>query len=424
MTFTPFQDNYWYIGWKKQSAQGSPAAPTQFWRWLDGTSAGPRRKAGAEWEGDASPFENLVTSSEQHYEIKIKEYARPITMGCALQAINATGSDTYTAPTKSTTLGANVLVGATTIQTVADLGNTGTLALSIGGGYSGASYEVVTIDCTTRTTPNFTYTIAASGTAKKAHTAGDTVISVASHAFTRQAAAFDFYTIEYGYTMPGASPKSFRIQDCVCYQLKIAGSKGSKIMLEHDWYGIQSATPASQASPTYEGYGQAGVTGGPFMYYQNNGTIQIDGSATGQAATVMDFALTLKNSTAADDLQSELFLPSGFLPGTIQYDLALNAHFQNYAQYGETYLGSTTVNTSSTDSYLTGMGSFSATFNTDAINAFTLNMPNAAYLAADMAAPKASSGKAVVQPITMKPTKQSGVVPCTLTLANSQNSAY
>lgn len=423
MTFTPFQNNYWYIGWAKQSGQGTPAAPTKFWRWLDGTSAGPKRKANAEWEGDASPFENLVTSSSQYYEIKVKEYARPITMGCALQAVNATGSDAYTGPTKSTTLGASITAGATTCQLVGDFGNVGTLAVSVSGAYGSASYEVVTLDLTTRTTPNFTYTVAASGTFKKAHSSSDPVISVATHVFTRQAAAYDFYTIEYGYTMPGASPKSFRIQDCVCYQLKIAGQKGSKIMLEHDWYGIQSATPASQATPTYEGYGLAGVTGGPFMYYQNNGTIQIDGAATGNAATVTDFALTIKNSTAAEALQSELFLTSGFLPGTVTYDLAASAHFQNYNQYGETYLGSTTVNTSSTDSYLTGQGSFSATFSTDAINAIALSMPNAAYLAADIATPKLD-GQPVIQPITFKPTKQGGTVPATLTLTNSQNSAY
>lgn len=423
MTFTPFQNNYWYIGWKKQSAQGTPAVPDKFWRWLDGTSAGPKRKANAEWEGDASPFENLVTSASQYYEIKVKEYARPITMGCALQAVNATGSDTYTGPTYSSTLAADVLAGATTVKLTADAGNTGTLAINIGGGYPGTSYEVLTIDCTTRTTPNYTYTIAASGTAKKAHTNGATVTSTSQHVFTRQAAAYDFYTIEYGFTMPGSSPKSFRIQDCVCYQLKISGQKGSKITLEHDWYGIQSATPASQASPTYEGYGQAGVTGGPFMYYQNNGTIQIDGANTGNAATVTDFALTIKNSTAAEALQSELFLPSGFLPGTVTYDLGANLHFQNYSQFGETYLGSTTVNTSSTDSYLTGMGSFSATFNTDAVNAIALSMPNAAYLAADIAPPKLD-GQPVVQPITFKPTKQSGTVPATLTLTNSQNSQY
>lgn len=420
MTFTPFSNNLWYIGWKKQSAQGTPLAPTQFWRWLQGTKAGPKRAVQVMYEGDASPFQNLPESAGQYYDIHIKEYCRPITMGCALQAINATGSDTYTAPAQSTTLSGSVAAGATTCRLTGDIGNVGTLAVSVGGGYSGSSYEVVTLDLTTRTTPNYTYTLASSGTFKKAHSNLDTVISVATHVFTRQAAAYDFYTIEYGYK----GGKSFRIQDCVCYQLKISGQAGQPLILEHDWYGITTSVPASQASDTYEGYNLSGVTGGPFLYYQNNGTFQVDGSATGQGASLTQFALNMKNSTGAMDLQNELFTTAGFLPGVIQYDLGLQAHFQNYNQYGETYLGSTTVNTSSTDNFLTGIGSFSVTLSTDAINALTLSLPNMAYMAADLSDPDPTQGKAVVQPITATPIKQSSTPPATITLTNSQASAY
>jgi hypothetical protein len=424
MAFTPFQDNYWYIGWAKQSVQGTPVAPTKFWRWRDGTMAGPRRKVTTEYEGDASPFENLPYSEGQHYEIMVKEYARPITMGCALEAIHCTGGETYTAPTKNTTLSASVTAGATTCSVAADLGNVGTLAVNVSGTYASAVYEVVTLDLTTRSGAGpFVYTVAASGTFKKAHSNSDPVNSVSTHLFTRATAGYDFYTIEYGYTMPGASPKSFRIQDCVCYGLKISGQAGKPLMLEHSWYGITSSTPASQASPTYEGYNLSGVTGGPLMYYQNNGTLQIDGAATGQGASITQFDLSLKNSTAAD-LQNELFLLSGFLPGTISYDLALQAHFQNYNQFAETYLGSTTLSTSSTDNFLTGIGAFAGTFSTDTINALAISVPNMAYIAADLSAPKPSSGKAVTQAITAKPLKQGATVPVSLTLTNSQNAAY
>lgn len=419
MTITPTRHNLFYIGWSKQSSFGTPVAPTQFWRWLDSTQAQPDMKLAEEREGDTSPWVSLVYKTQQYYMFKIVEYVRPITAGCALQALLGTGSDTYTAPTVNTTLAASALAGATTIQLTADQGNTGTKVLNLTPGYANSAYEVVTIDCTTRTTPNYTYTLASGATLKNAHTNGDAVTSVSTHAFTRQLLTYDPYTIEFAFSQASYG-KAFRITDCVCVDLNITHEAKKPLKFEHTWYGSLMALPGSLLTPSYEGTSVIGNAGSPFTWWMANGNWKIDNLTTGNATSITKQTLQIKNTTTPDDLQSEAVTIPYWLPGNIDVSGTVDFHFQNYNQYQEVYYGTTG---GTADSNLVGTGQLSTTWTADGVNGFTESLPYINYKSGPLQ-PKLD-GKPLVMSLAFAPSRNpTNTTPMTLTLTNSQASVY
>jgi hypothetical protein len=418
------RENLYYLGWGKESTWNTPIAPTNYWRWLDGTDANPERKVNKEREGDTGPFINLVYVSEQHWVVKVVEYVRPITVGCVLQALLGTGSDAYTAPTKSTTLAASIVAGATSFQSTADLGNTGTLALNFTPGYASAAYEVQTANLTTRSGAGpYTYSLAGSGKFTNAHANGDALTSAATHVFTRQQTTYDPYSIEAAFSQSGFG-KAFRIQDCVCVALKITMETGKLVRLEHDWYGSLATIQAALQTPSFEGSSVIGQPGSPLHYFMAGSSWSVDGSTSGAAAVIKKLEISLKNSTTAEDFQTEGLSPTYFIPGNFDIDATMDVIFTTYQQYLETYFGSPTATTGATDNYIQGYGQASVTFTGDAVNSLALSLPNVAYTAAKLNPPKLD-GKPLMQAVAFSAQKTAAnPTPFTATLTNSQASVY
>lgn len=422
---TPIRGNDAYIGWGKQAAWGTAIAPTNFWRWLDGTAYGPDTKETSEREGDTSPFIILTWKDSQMGMVKVIEYARPITSGCALQAVMGDASDTYSAPTFATTLAAAITAGATTFQSTVTLGTVGTLVIAVEGGYSSTTAEIVTVDLTTHTGSGpFTYTLASSATFKLSHSNGGSIVSQASHVFTRQTGAYDPYTLEFAFGHNGGSPsQAIRLQDAVCTQLKISGSPNKPIRFEHDWYGAIDKIAASLSTPTYEGVGTMGTPTAPFKYNQGGSSWSIDSSTSGNATSVAKFDLTLKNSTDPSEFITEGLNPAFFQPANFDIDANLDVVFQSFNQWNNAFFGSASAGSGTADAILVGLGAFAVTLTADSINSLAFSLPNVAYAGPKMT-PKLD-GKALHMPLVIKGQKGQAVTnPLTITLTNAQNSQY
>src|SRR5260221_3025011 len=197
-----FRDNAVYIGWAKQAAWGTGLAPTNWWIWRDGSDVVTNKNVTIEREGDQSGFASLPYVDRATGMIKISEYARPIVMGCALQSLLGTGSDAFTA-TVNTTLGVQATAGATTITSIADLGNTGNQGVVLEGGVASTNLEAILLNKTTRTgTGPWVYTLANAATVQRTHVNGSTV-TAGSHRSTPQNAHHPHF-IEGGYGEPGS----------------------------------------------------------------------------------------------------------------------------------------------------------------------------------------------------------------------------
>lgn len=424
------RDNLFYVGAAKQSAWGTAVTtPTWYHRWLDGTDISDSVQYGSEREGDTSPYISLVWKTGQYWSFKVTEYIRPQGVGYVLEALLGVGSDTYTAPTKSTTLsGAGNTAGSTSIVTVGDLGNVGTMAVNIDPGYSNNLYEVVTLDLTSRAgTGPYTYTIATGGKLKNSHAAAAVVTSQAKHVLTRQLVGFDPCTYEFGYGLATTATKgAFRVTDAVCTDVTLSGERGKPWKLEHTWIGATGKLlTALQPSVTYEGTNQIGAAGGPLVWYQGSQWL-LNGAASGNAATIESFQVQLKNSVAWDDLQSEALTPAYFLPGNFDVSGSMTVEFQSFAQYYDMYFGSPTAANNATDDYHVGFESVDLICAPDAINSLEINLPSIYYTAAKLS-PKLD-GKPLKQPLSFtarKPTPGStpadGAV---FTLTNSLASQY
>lgn len=417
------RENLVCIGWGKQSVWGTAVAATNWWKYLDGTEANPDTSVVSDREGDTSPYKSFVMKSSELGMIKIVERARPRTMGCALQALLGASSDTYTAATYSSTLAANVVVGATTVKLTADAGNTGTLALIIG--IDTTTPEVITIDCTTRTTPNYTYTIASSGTAQFAHTNADPVQSKAQHAFTRSLTVYEPYTIECQYGSNGTTPYGVeQFFDAVCTEVDITSQKGGPLILSHTWYSAKFQRKSSFSSVSYEGTGVDGTPGGPFVHRHSQNLWTVNGSSAN--GLVESFQVSLKNSTDPRDLVTDGLNPVYFTPELFDVDGSLQLVFANFDHYFKAYYGNTTSPSSTAvDSYLVGTGSVAGTWQADLVNSFAFNLSSMDYMAAKKAPPKTTSAKAMRQMLAFSALRTpAATTPLTMTLCNTQNSAY
>lgn len=188
-----------YMGIARQSAQGVSAAPSTFFRWLDGSSYEPARKVEDVREGDGSRRLSRALANQQYHKAKIVVDARPNEFALLMQAALGHGSDAYTAAAVSTTqsgttlavgatvnltLNASVAAGASTLTTLANTGfpATGVLPVVIDGGTNVQEIVVLTLPGTG--TGPYTYTIANTGTLQFAHAAGATVKSTAGVTLT------------------------------------------------------------------------------------------------------------------------------------------------------------------------------------------------------------------------------------------------
>lgn len=425
---TPLRSNNSYVGAAKQAAWGTAVPPTWFWLFGDGTAADLDAKMQTEREGDTGPHINLMWKSEEHAVIKIVEKVRPITAGYTLQNLLGTGSDTFTAATQTTTVaGAGAAAGGTTIVLTASIGNVGTLAIAVNPGLGNATFEVVTLDLTSRTgTGPYTYTVAASGTFLNAHTAGEAVRSLSKHVFKRATgnSTFDPCTIEVGLGTQGSAPfQAMRYVNACCADLKLHSEKGGVVHMEHTWYASSALLQATLATPVFESFNVVGRPGAPFRHSMASGAWTVDGATTGNAATVERFTLNCKNSTTPDEYFSEGLNPVYFTPDDFEVSGELQVQFQSFSHYYETYFGSTTPAAAAADSPLVGYGSVNVTWTMDVIDSLQCNLPNVGYTAAKV--PFAAKGHAVVQNIMFTGIKNAGNPdPLIITLQNTQNTTY
>ena len=411
-----FRENAVYIGMGKQAAWGTDVTPTWFYIWRDGSDANPETKVQTEREGDGTGYMSLSYKQEQHGVVKISEYARPILLGYALQGLLGSGSDTYTAAAQNTTLSSSVAAGATSVSVVANLGNVGTLPMTVEPGYSAANAETVTLDLTTKTgTGPYTYTLAAGATFARAHTNGSAIQSAASHALTGKY-AYDVYTIEIGYGEVGNITQVIRYVDCVCVDLQLMADKGKPVSATHTWYAASTKTVATPTATTYP-------ASGIFKFESAAAAWRLNGASTGNAATIEKLQLSLKRSTVADDFQSEGISPVFFLPGNLDISGNVQAIWNSWADYNLAYYGSTSPAAGTKDSNLVGQSALATTFTVDAVSSLALSLPTINYTAAKVK--MGLGGKGIRQPITFTAQKTAAQpTPLTFTLSNVQNSAY
>jgi hypothetical protein len=427
---TPIPGYAFYCGYIKQNAWGTSQAPTGanawFSRWLDGTSVQPTTQVQQEQEGDAEPFVSLVYKKGQYWLIKVTEYARPITLGRILQACLRSGSDSYTEPTQSGTLAASVAVGDTSFESSIDLGNLSTLNLNVSPGYASTAYEVVAADLTSRSGAGpYTYTLAAGAKFTHAHASADVISTQSIHTLTPQAGPYDAFTSEFGYGSAVWTPaQAIRLTDSVCTQVDITSQTGMPLKVEHTWFGAASTLEAALATVTLEGSDVVGAAGGPLMHSQAGSSWTLDGASTGNAATIKQTKVSLKNSTNWQDFQSEGLQPTYFTPDNFTVECDITSIFQSYEQYFAMYYGSGAATTGATDSYLTGQGSLAVTWAADAINSLGIAIPNGAYTA-DMKLDPKRAAQPINQAIHLSGRRSvGGPAPITVTLTNSQAGQY
>jgi hypothetical protein len=391
-----FRDNAVYIGYGKQAAWGTAIAPTNFWIWRDGSDANPSAKLQVEREGDTSGVPSLAYKTWQGGALKIVEYARPTMVGCALQALLGTASDTYTA-TINTTLSAQATAGATTVILVGNIGNVGTQAVALEGGYAAPNLEVITLDLTTRTgTGPWTYTLAAAATVQRTHLISTTV-TAASHAFSPKY-AFDPYTIEVGWNTDGGTVQVERYIDAICYDIEIASGKGGvPVMATHSWYAGTTQRIGTALS------GVTLPTGTPFRHSDASGLWQIGGLTTGNAATVEQLKLKMKRSVTAEDFQSEGLNSVFFLPGNLDVDGSLTAIFNTFADRNLAFYGQVTPPANTKDSAAVGATSIQTTYQQDALDSLLLSLPNVTYKGDPLK--MSLKGNGIRQPITFTTNK-------------------
>lgn len=424
--YTPIRGNLFYFGYAKQPAGGwvastGAAVPTGVWRWLDGSDANPDAKFVTEMEGDLSPEVSLMYKGSQVWKVLVKEYARPVTLGIALQAHNGSGSDAYVAPSKSTTLSAAIAAGANSFSSTASLGNAGNayIGFTTSATNSGAEFKQVNLASQAGTGP-YTYSLVAGQSFAKSHAAGDTVQTSATHAFTRQFFAYDFYSLEVA-VGEGVMPQQvFRLRNAVCTDLDMQMDKGKVISVTHTWYAVLDSMPAA----TFNHGSLPLEIAAPFKFDMAAGTWSLDGATTGNALKITKLQITSKDSSF-DPLafQDESIAPDFFMLGNRSLDVKAQTVFNGWAQYNETFFGATTVSATTQDSALTGFGSLAATWSIDGFNTFAINLPYLGYK--PIALKPVLKGGPLTMPmdlIALKP--PSGGSPITATLTNSQAAAY
>lgn len=424
---TPLRGNNAQVGWFKQSAWGTGGLPTAWWMWRKGTSHRDVPNDMAAKEGDAGRWENLAWRQDIYGDYKIAEAVRPRTIGCSLQAFCGDGSDAYVAPTKSTTLAANVLAGATTISSTADLGNLSTLAVNLTPGVASQTYEVVTLDLTTRTGAGpYVYTLAASGTCRYAHTSADALTSASTHVFTPQTGPYAPYATTFYRGNGSTAPfQAFQYGDSVCYDWSLrSGPAGAPLMAQHSWYARYGQLIAwGSPAPVLEGIGQTGLTGGPFSHNQAKGSWSLNSVTTGNAVTIDSFTLAGKNTTNVKEFLTEDIYPAYFTVDNTSLDIQLSLIFQTWTDYYNTYFGGISL-ANTKPSGLIGYAPFAVTYTMDAVNSLAISVPWCRYVTAEPPVQDENAG-IVKQTISLRAmTSATFPTPFTITLGNSQAAAY
>lgn len=184
MPLAPVRSSNSYIGIARQSGKGNGAAPTNFFRWRDGSGIEPDVKMEDVEEGDTSRQLSATIKNMQQVKVKLDFDARPVGLGFIETAALGAGSDSYTAPTLSVSATGILAVGTTANTTLSGSIVAGATSISVasGTGFTPAGFTIpVILDAGTNIAEIVTLTSAASGTTftttatKFAHASGATV---------------------------------------------------------------------------------------------------------------------------------------------------------------------------------------------------------------------------------------------------------
>lgn len=369
---TPTRSDNFYIGFAKEVTPGTPVAPSIFPRWMDGTSLETDVKTEVVKEGDSTRRRSIVIKNGQVVKIKLTAWLRANELGFFETAALGASSDTYTAPSVSTTLSANTSAGATSVTTAANTGLTGSSVIPLVIA-AGTSKEEIALFAPP-VTGSGPYTLAVSGTynggngLRFSHTSGDTVQSAANHVITDQQDG-NYYTIECGigslFSGPGAT---LRVRDCKVDTCKRSAKKGTMLLHEIEFVGIASTVQMSAATVTLEQHQG-------FLFTQSSWTL--DGSTSGDAPNLNEFAVEQKNNLDVDIQTEALTLAAIIFGGDLQITANYALVFTAAARLFQMYFGSST---GTTDSQTLFLGSLLVTFTQpDTLQSVTYSILTLAY---------------------------------------------
>jgi hypothetical protein len=347
----PVRENNGYLGFSKQTVSDVAVAPSVFPRWMDGSGIEIIADSETIEEGEGSRRTSIIIKNGQRAKIKLKAAFRANELGFFEAASMGSGSDVYTAPTVSTTLSANTVVGATTISVAANTGLTGsgTLALVIEPGTVTEEIAIFTIPPTG--VGPYILTVANGGTLKLAHTSAGAVKGSASHVLTDQTDG-DYYTSEVGLgNLSGGPGTAIRVRSCKVSSFERSGEHGKILIHEVELTGIVSVVQVTPATITLEQHL-------PFLFTHMNGGVTLDGSTSGDAANLTKFKIAQDNKLD-EDTQAEAFTLAALLFGNLEIKVSYSAIFTSFSKLALIYFGSTT---GTTDSSVVGLGSLIMTF--------------------------------------------------------------
>ena len=410
-----------YFGFSKESTPGTPAAPTIFPRWQNGSKIDIDLNTEDIREGDSSRRLSTIIKNKQMVKVKLVAALRPNELGFFETAAQGSGSDTYTAPTVATTLSALTTAGATSITVTANTGLTGagTITLVLEAGTATEEVAIFNVPAT-GVGP---YTLAVNsgyngGALKLAHANAGTVKSSASHVITDQSDG-DYYTIEVGLgNQFGAAGTALRVRSCKVSSFKRSAESGKLLMHEIEFTGIASSVQGTPATVTLEQHQS-------FLFTQSVWTV--DGVTTGDALNLTKFDIE-QNNGLDDDMQTEGLVNAGLVYGNLDFKVSFAVLFTVFSKVFQTYYGSAS---GATDAQALGLGSLEVTFTQpDGLHSVKYKILTLAYTKTNIPEPKTDGkhfemsveGKSIAAPLIGAGANNAYLLQTTLT--NTQFSAY
>lgn len=350
MPVIPIREDNAYIGAAKQSSQGTPVAPTNFFRWLDGTKLSYDLKTSQVWEGDGSRRLSQDIKNMQFVKIDLEFNPRPIELGFIEAASMGIGSDSVTAPSVSTTVSATTVAGASSITVASNAGLTASGSITLVLSPGTVNEEIATFSIPATGAGPYTLTVANSGTLKNPHTSTDAVRAYALHTITDQ---YDvpYYTFEVCLgALNGGNGVTIRVTDCKIDTINRSSKAGELLMYKVGVVGIASVVQGSPSTVVLENHN-------PFLYVQTNGNWTLNGSTSGDAIAVESFEIDQKNNVGTP--QAEQLTPAALLAGNIDVSVKASLIYQNPNILGMTYWGGVS---GTTDAQSIGAGNMIVSF--------------------------------------------------------------
>jgi hypothetical protein len=415
MAIIPIRSDNAYVGIGQQSAQGTPVAPSSFFRWLDKTKLEFDLKTEEVWEGDGTRRLSQLIKQHQMVKFNVSFNPRPIELGLIEAAALGSSSDTFTAATISTTVSAGVSSGANSIQVPINTGLTGagTTTLVVGAGTN--NEEVATFALPVTGAGPYTLTVASGGALKNAHSSSEVVRSYSLHVLSDQVDS-PYYTLEIGLgSLNGGAGPTIRVTDCKLESLKREAKAGGILEFEAEFYGIASVAQGSPATVSYENHSV-------FLYSQSNGGWTLNGSQVGDAVAVESFNITQKNGLDTS-IQAEQLTLAALIFGNIEVKANVDLIMQNAQLIALTYWGSTT---GTSDAQTIGAGNLTVKFSQpDGFHTVQYTLPTLHYTQTKMPEPKKDGKhfKVNAEGTSVSNQSQNGYV-IQVTIQNTKNVSY